>query len=414
MRSFYSFYIDATKIALQSIFAHKLRAFLTLIGIIIGVASVVVVGASISGLNTYVTDKISKILGVNHFMIARTANHGRLTQEEWERMDKRNKRLTFEDYDWLKQQCTFCKEVGAQVGTRIDLKIEGQELFGTGINGVTANMGEIEDKTISEGRFIVPYEEEHSAYVIVIGYDLKEKFFAGLDPIGKEIKIKDVPMTIVGIEEKRGSMFGQSLDNHAYIPISTFGSLFGRRQSLNLHGKSHNRESFEATIEQARISLRNYHKLKGNDDDDFGLVNVEQVNSDVDEFTASIAVVIIPITFISLVVGGIVVMNIMLVSVTERTFEIGLRKALGARRNQIIMQFMIESSILTSFGGTLGLLLSAGIAWLVSATTPIPMTITITYIVLSVGSSSIIGMIAGIYPAFKAAKLDPIMALSKN
>ena len=414
MRTFYSFYADATKIALQSIFAHKLRAFLTLIGIIIGVASVVGVGASISGLNTYVTDKISKILGVNHFMIARTANHGRLTQEEWERMDKRNKRLTFEDYDWLKQQCTFCKEVGAQVGTRIDLKIEGQELFGTGINGVTANMGEIEDKTISEGRFIVPYEEEHSAYVIVIGNDLKEKFFPGLDPIGKEIKIKDVPMTVVGVEEKRGSMFGQSLDNHAYIPISTFGSLFGRRQSLNLHGKAHNRESFEATIEQARISLRNYHKLKGNDDDDFGLVNVEQVNSDVDEFTASIAVVIIPITFISLVVGGIVVMNIMLVSVTERTFEIGLRKALGAKRKQILMQFMIESSILTSLGGTLGLLLAAGLAWLVSATTPIPMTITITYIVLSVGSSGIIGMIAGIYPAFKAAKLDPIMALTKN
>ncbi len=414
MTSFYSFYADATKIALQSIFAHKLRAFLTLIGIIIGVASVVVVGASISGLNTYVLDKVSKILGVNHFMIARTANHGSMTQEEWERMDKRNKRLTFEDYDWLKEQCTFCKEVGAQAQTRIDLKIEGQELFGTGITGVTANMGEIEDKTISEGRFIVPYEEEHSAYVIVIGNDLKEKFFAGRDPIGKEIKIKNVPMTIVGIEEKRGSMFGQSLDNHAYIPISTFGSMFGRRQSLQLHGKAHNRESFEATIEQARISLRNYHKLKGNDDDDFGLVNVEQVNSSVDELTSGIAAVIIPITGISLLVGGIVVMNIMLVSVTERTFEIGLRKALGARRNQILVQFLIESSILTSLGGTLGLLLAAAIAWLVSATTPIPMTITIFYMVLSVGFSGLIGMVAGIYPAFKAAKLDPIMALSKN
>jgi putative ABC transport system permease protein len=414
MRSFYSFYIDATKIALQSIFAHKLRAFLTLIGIIIGVASVVVVGASISGLNTYVIEKVSKVLGVNHFVIARMANHGRLTEEQWERMDKRNKRLTFDDYDWLKEQCTFCQEVGAQVQTRIDLKIEGQELFGTQIAGVTANMGEIEDKTINEGRFIVPYEEDHAAYVIVIGYDLKEKFFAGLDPIGKELKIKDVPLTVVGIEEKRGSMFGQSLDNHAYIPISTFGSLFGRRQSLNLHGKAHSRESFEATIEQARISLRNYHKLKGNDDDDFGMVNVEQVNNSVDELTGGIAAVIIPITFISLLVGGIVVMNIMLVSVTERTFEIGLRKALGAKRNQILMQFLIESSILTSLGGTLGLLLAAGIAWLVSVTTPMPMTITITYILLSVGSSGLIGMIAGIYPAFKAAKLDPIMALSKN
>jgi putative ABC transport system permease protein len=414
MRSFYSFYVDATKIALQSIFAHKLRAFLTLIGIIIGVASVVVVGASISGLNTYVLEKVSKILGVNHFMIARIVGHGRMTEEEWIAMDRRNKRLNWDDYDWLKDQCTFCKDVGAQVHGRVDLKLEGQDLFGTHVAGVTASMGEIEDKSISEGRFIVPYEEDHAAYVVVIGAEIQEKLFVGIDPIGKELKIKDIPLTIIGIEDKKGSMFGQSLDNNVYIPITTFGAIFGRRQSLELHGKSENREQFEEAIEQARISLRNYHKLKGDETDDFGMIDVEKVNSDVDQFTGSITMVIIPITAISLVVGGIVVMNIMLVSVTERTFEIGLRKALGATRNQILVQFLIESSILTALGGGLGLLLAAGLSWLISATTPIPMTITIVYMVLSVGVSGIIGMIAGIYPAFRAARLDPIMALSKS
>jgi putative ABC transport system permease protein len=414
MRSFYSFYADATKIALQSIFAHKLRAFLTLIGIIIGVASVVVVGASISGLNTYVTEKISKILGVNHFMIDRVIGHGRMTEEEWEAMDKRNKRLKWDDFEWLQQHCTFCKEVGAQLGAGLDLKHEGQELFNTRIFGVTANMGDIENKVIEEGRFIVPSDVEHSSYVVVIGAELRDKFFPGKDPIGKEIKIKDYPFLIVGVEEARGSMFGQSLDNNCYMPITTFGRLWGRQRSLQLHAKTENREAFDATFEQARIALRNYHKLKGNDPDDFGMLDTEQVNNSVDQLTGGIAVVIMPITMISLLVGGIVVMNIMLVSVTERTFEIGLRKALGARRNQILVQFLIESSILTSLGGTLGLLLAAFIAWLISTTTPIPMTITITYMVMSVGFSGIIGMVAGIYPAFKAAKLDPIMALTKN
>lgn len=414
MRTVFSFYLDAAKIALQSIFSHKLRAFLTLIGIIIGVASVVVVGASIDGLNSYVVDKVSKLLGVNHFMIARIAHVGNMTEEEWEKMMKRNKRLEWDDLDWLLNKCSSCKEVGAEASARSDLKHEGQELFGTQISGVTANYGEIGDKTISEGRFLLPHEVEHASMVCVIGTDLKDKFFIGVDPIGRTIKIKELPLTIVGVEEKRGSMFGNSLDNNVYIPITTYGRMFGRRQSLQLHGKSHNRETFDSTIEQARIAMRNRHKLKGDEDDDFGLVNVEQVNNQVDQFTGAIAVAVIPITLISLVVGGIVVMNIMLVSVTERTFEIGLRKAVGAKRKHILVQFLIESSVLCSLGGLLGLLLAAGVSWLVSAATPVPMTITITYVVLSIAVSSIIGMLFGIYPAVKAARLDPIIALTKN
>lgn len=414
MKRLYYFFADAARIALQSIFAHKLRTFLTLIGIIIGVASVVVVGASISGFNSYVLSTVSKILGVNHFMIARFAHQGEWSEEEWERAQRRNKILDLEDYEWLSQRCQSCKEVGAQANSQVRLKYEDRELFGTGVNGVTANMVEIENKTIVEGRFLAPHEVERAALVCVIGGDVREKFFAGTDPIGKTLKVGGVPMTIIGVEEKRGPFMGQSIDNHLYIPISTFGKLFGRRQSIQLHGKAASPEHFSIAIEEARMLMRNRHKLIGNEDDDFGLVNTDSLKGQIDRFTGTIALVVTPITLLSLVVGGIVVMNIMLVSVTERTFEIGLRKAVGAKKRQILLQFLIESSLLSAVGGLLGLMLAAGLSWIVSNTTPIPMSISIGYISLALLVSGGIGMIAGIYPAFKASRLDPIVALTKN
>ncbi|MEP7342057.1 MAG: ABC transporter permease, partial [Acidobacteriota bacterium] len=376
MKRLYYFFADAARIALQSIFAHKLRAFLTLIGIIIGVASVVVVGASINGFNSYVLSTVSKILGVNHFMIARMAHEGRRSEEEWERAMRRNKFLYVEDYEWLAAHCQSCQEVGAQANSRTNLKHEGREIFGTGINGVTANMVAIEVKTIAEGRFLASHEVDHAAQVCVIGGEVKEKLFPGRNPIGQTLKVNNAPLTIVGVEEMRGPFMGGSIDNHIYIPLTTFGKLFGRRQSLQLHGKASSPESFTLAIDEARMLMRNRHKLVGNEDDDFGLVNTDGVKSQIDRFTGTIALVVTPITLLSLVVGGIVVMNIMLVSVTERTFEIGLRKAVGAKKRQILLQFLIESSLLSAVGGVMGLLLAGGLSWIVRFATPIPMTIT--------------------------------------
>jgi putative ABC transport system permease protein len=414
MKSIYSFYIDATKIAIQSIFAHKLRAFLTLIGIIIGVASVVVVGASISGLNTYVVTQVSKVLGVNHFMIARMAFQGRLSDEEFERANRRNKNLQWEDYEWVRDNCNDCSQVGASMATQIDIQQDGQEFFGCVVFGVTSAMGDIEDKEIVDGRFVSPEDVTSSAQVCVLGNDIKDKFFPTTDPIGKTLKVSGIPMRVIGIEKARGSFLGDSVDRHVYIPISTHGEIYGRRQGLQIHGKGPTQETFQNAIESARTALRNKHKLKGNDDDDFGLVNTADLTNQIDQFTGMIAMVVTPITLISLVVGGIVVMNIMLVSVTERTFEIGLRKAIGATRKQILMQFLIESAVLCGMGGVLGLLLSSGVTWLISVMTPITMTVTIVYVLLALFFSCGIGLIAGIYPAFKASRLDPIVALTQN
>jgi putative ABC transport system permease protein len=413
MRILSSFYFDAAKIALQSILAHKLRAVLTLVGIVIGVAAVVTVGASISGLNSYVTEKIASILGTNHFMIARMASSSRLSDEEFERRNRRNKRLEWEDYEWVKANCGMCAEVGAQVGGNVDLKQDGVEMPSVRVSGVTANMFEIEEKEIEEGRFFGDDEVDRSALVVVVGGDIKDKFFATGNALGHTLRVAGRALTVVGVEERHGAFFGDSLDRQIFIPVTTARQIFGRN-GLAIHGKGRDRETFPLAMEDARVAMRNKHKLAGNEEDDFGLVNTDELNNQVGQFTGAIAAVVIPITLITLVVGGIVVMNIMLVSVTERTFEVGLRKALGATKRQILLQFLIESVLLCAVGGLIGLGLAYGVTKLITTLAEIVMTITPGYVLLAVIVSSVIGVVAGLYPAFKAARLDPILALTKS
>ncbi len=413
MRIVSSFYADATRIAVQSIAAHKLRAVLTLIGIVIGVASVVTVGASISGLNSYVVDKISKILGTNHFMVARIAASGKLSDEDFEKMNRRNKRLEWDDYEWVRDNCGMCAEVGAQVGGTLDLRQDSRELTATNVFGITANILGIADKEMEEGRYFADDEIVRAAPVVIIAGEVKDKFFPNGSALGHTLKIAGRSMQVVGVTARAGTFFGNSLDRELFIPITVARQIFGRN-GLTIHGKGRSRDTFPLAMEDARISLRNKHKLAGNEDDDFGLVNTDELNGQVSQFTNGIAAVVIPITLITLVVGGIVVMNIMLVSVTERTFEIGLRKALGATKKQILLQFLIESALLCIVGGLLGLALAFGVTKIITAAAQIVMTITLGYILLAIIVSSGIGIVAGLYPAFKAARLDPILALMKS
>lgn len=412
MRYLISFYTDAFKIALDSILAHKLRALLTLIGVVIGVAAVVVVGASISGLNSYVTQQIGKVLGANHFMIARMAFSGQMDDDAFERANRRNKKVVWDEYEYIKANCGNCSEVGAQTNSGANLKQDGVEMPSVRIVGVTASMQIIEDKTIGEGRFITDDEVQRSAKVCVIGWDVKEKYYGDKSALGNKLKVNGIPLEVVGVENKRGSFFGDALDRHMYIPVTLHLQMFGWGQGLQLHGKSTEREGLPLAIEEARLDMRNKRKLIGSEEDTFGLVNTADLGNQIDQFTNAIAAVVLPITMITLLVGGIVVMNIMLVSVTERTFEVGLRKALGATQKQIVLQFLIESVLLCAVGGILGIFLAFGTTQLISALAEIRMSMTPVYIGLAIGISSIIGVLAGIYPAYKAAKLDPIVALT--
>lgn len=414
MRQLYSFYTDAFWIALKSILEHKLRAFLTLIGIIIGVAAVIVVGASIAGLKTYVIGQVSKVLGSNHFMITRMAFMEDLSDEEFERRNRLYKDVNWEEYEYIRENCKLCSYVGAQMNAGADLQENGVEMPSVRMMGVTDTMYEIEDKTLSDGRFFSNEEVQRSAKVAVIGSDVAEKYFEFSSPVGQSIKIRGVPVQIVGVEQKRGSFMGQSQDRHVYIPITLHNQIFNRTGGLQIHGKTIETETFKPSIEEARLILRNKRQILGSEESNFSVVNVDEFNSTMDQITGAIAMIVLPITGIILVVGGIVVMNIMLVSVTERTFEVGLRKAIGATRNQIMLQFLIESALLCVVGGILGLFLSFGATRLVGYLLDMTMTILPRDIIVSLVVSSVIGVIAGLYPAWKAARLDPIVALTKS
>jgi putative ABC transport system permease protein len=403
---------EAFCIAADSVWSHKLRSVLTLLGIIIGVASVVVVGGAIEGLGYYVQDRLVSTFGSNSFIVARLARMN-MSQEEFEKAIRRNKRLYVQDMRAVETRCQDCSAISTSMSRTADIKAGNRTFYDANVRGVTEDTPKIQELVVVEGRFVTALDTGHARQVAIIGDAVRKELFGPVDVLGKQIRIGADAFTVIGVEQENGTFFTQSLDNNVYIPYTSFMKVFAQR-SLTFQVKAPSAETLESTKDQVRVVLRSRHKLRPNEDDDFDLLGSDTLQQVVGQFTGAIAAVVTPITLISLLVGGIVVMNIMLVTVTERTAEIGMRKAVGARRRDILLQFLIESSLLASVGGALGLFLAYGIAGIIRGTTPVPMSITFGYIVLSLLASGGIGLISGIYPAHRAAKLDPIVALARE
>jgi putative ABC transport system permease protein len=295
-----------------------------------------------------------------------------------------------------------------------DVKRGSRTFYEASVSGVSADLPKIQELELSAGRFLSNFDVDHARRNAIIGAQIREELFGSTDPLGKEIKVGGDPFIVVGVEQQNGTMMGQSLDNKVYIPYTAFLKKFGPRRSLQFRVKAPSDATMQATQDEVRQILRARHKLKPNQEDDFDILASNALQDAIGQLTGAIAMVITPITLISLIVGGIVVMNIMLVTVTERTVEIGTRKAVGARRSDILLQFLVESALLATLGGVIGLLLSYGISLIIETTTPIPMHITIGYILIAVLTSGGIGVISGIYPAHKASKLNPIVALTRE
>ncbi|HUA58688.1 MAG TPA: ABC transporter permease [Verrucomicrobiae bacterium] len=402
---------SASWLAIDSIWAHKLRSSLTLLGVIVGVASVVLVGAAIQGLGTYASDSTSKVFGSNTFLVAQVASA--VSRTEYFAKLKQNRPIRPEDLKYLKLLTGDTIEYSAYNQRVEDIRREMLRSEGASIFGVAALLPEMREINLSDGRFFTDQEERSAQPVAVIGSEVADALFPNTYPVGQTVRIRDRVFTVVGVQEKVGSAFGNNQDNTAYIPFPIFVKMYGTGQSIAIFGRA--RPGTNLTVEDAldvtRVALRTrFHALPGHSDR-FDSLTPEAMQSFITQLLSMISAVVVPVTLISLVVGGIVIMNIMLVSVTERTHEIGVRKSVGARRTDIRRQFLIEAVILAGLGGMTGVALGASFAMLLSRIAGLTLTITIQYVVLGLAVSGIVGVVSGWYPAVRASRLDPVDAL---
>ena len=395
-------------IALQTMRAHKLRSFLVLLGVILSVSTLILVVALISGMNQYFADRVAN-LGSNTFIVNKL---GIISDSAaYVKAVRRNRDITWDDYEALRDGLKLPKNVGVQVTHYGKLRSDKQSLEDVSIRGVTANMGEIGVEEPATGRYISESDNDHHAMVGMIGSEVAEKLFPGADPMGRTVNIDGQEVTIVGVGKPLGNVFGQSQDSYVIVPIESWMKLYGRSKSLSINIQARGAEWVAQTREEARVLMRARRHLGPNDTDNFGIVASEGLMDLWKNLTGTLASGMVALVSIFLVIGGVVIMNVMLASVTERTREIGIRKSLGARRGDILMQFMVESTVMAMMGGAIGVLVAWILAVVVRNATPVPMSVPILAVVGSIGISSAVGMFFGVYPARKASRLDPIEAL---
>jgi putative ABC transport system permease protein len=406
---------EAIAIAMASVKANKLRSILTILGVVIGIASVIAVVAITDGLDRYMADKVLA-LGSKSFTVQKFPDII-VSFDQFREFNKR-KDLTLRDVDLIRDSCTLCAEVGGLMATNRTVKYGSIKQESVQIMGVTENfsrIGSIRDLIV--GRHLIDDDIDSARAVAVIGADLMDAFFPNTEPLGKEIIVDGNRLRVVGVGERKGKVFGESQDNFVWTSITAFRKLFGSRRSVSIQVEAQSMGVFEKAQDQARLALRNRRHLAYGEPDDFNIETGESVMDLWNSATQGIYVVTIVVTLISLLVGGVVVMNIMLVSVTERIKEIGVRKALGARRGDIQKQFIVESVLLTGAGGILGVMGAAIFSFVVGRLMSgivgdeFSAPVRLWAVAVAVVSSTIVGLVAGIYPASRAAALDPVVAL---
>jgi putative ABC transport system permease protein len=400
---------EALRMALDALRAHKLRSYLTLLGIVLAVTTLVAVTSVVNGLNLYVADRIAN-LGANVFVVDRM---GIITNRQAFTLAQRRPPITVEDYRALSGgQLRLSGEVGALEATISDVRGGNELSEDVNVYGVTPNYGEIRKVNVAYGRFITKADELHRQQVCVLGWQVADKLFPNVDAVGKDVRAGNQSYRVVGVAEKMGTVLGISQDNFVIVPLATFRAGWHRPNgSISLFVQARSPELMQAAQDEVRVILRTRRHLAYNEDDNFGILGSASILSLWERITSQVFALAVSLTSLFLVVGGIVIMNIMLASVTERTHEIGVRKAVGARRGHILVQFLAESALLSAVGGGIGVVLAILLAAVVRATTSMPVQTSVGAVAISLAISAAVGLFFGIYPAWRAAKLPPIEAL---
>ena len=401
---------ESAGIALAALRANKLRSFLTLLGTIIGVMSVITVLSFVEGLNRFVSEKLLNA-GANVFWVD---PYGFVTsQEAWEAV-KDNPPITLDDGDALRGGVTYAAMVVAQSETRATARYREKEVRNISIRGRGPGYEIIDDLAVSNGRHLSELDDQRRRMVCVIGSEVADELFPNVDPIGRPIRLGAESYEVIGVIASEGKMFGQSQDRFAAIPIRTFQKYKQERGNFGIAVKSIDQASMPLAQQEVRNVLRGRRHLRPGQPDNFGITTSENVMELYRNLTGGIFVVTVGVAAISLLVGGIVIMNIMLMAVAERTREIGLRKSLGARRRDILRQFLAESATLAATGGLFGVITGVLLTFGLKAVSPLPTTLSGLSIVLGLMLGGLTGVIAGVYPAARAARLDPIVALRQE